>query len=81
MILLWAGGVGCAGGGRGIGELGGDRAAGAGSLGPAPAGVAEAVEGMMRALGLGAKMDAERLSLTARRYADLMAASLSLIHI
>ena len=29
----------------------------------------------MRALGLGAKMDAERLSLTARRYADLMAAS------
>jgi GTP cyclohydrolase I len=42
---------------------------------PAPAGVAEAVEGMMRALGLGAKMDAERLSLTARRYADLMAAS------
>ena len=42
---------------------------------PAPQAVAEAVEGMMRALGLGAKMDAERLSLTARRYADLMAAS------
>ena len=52
-----------------------EAALGAPSPAPAPAGVAEAVEGMMRALGLGAKMDAERLSLTALRYADLMAAS------
>ena len=52
-----------------------DVALGAPSPPPAPVGVAEAVEGMMRALGLGAKMEPERLSLTARRYADLMAAS------
>lgn len=52
-----------------------DVALGVPSPPPAPVGVAEAVEGMMRALGLGAKMEPERLSLTARRYADLMAAS------
>jgi len=42
---------------------------------PAPAAVATAVEQMMHALGLGDRMSAEALAATARRYADLMAAS------
>jgi GTP cyclohydrolase I len=41
----------------------------------APPAAAEAVERMMRALGLDARMSADRLAATARRYADLMAAS------
>ena len=41
----------------------------------APAAVAAAVERMMRALGLGDRITPERLTATARRYADLMAVS------
>ena len=41
----------------------------------APAAVAAAVERMMRALGLGDRIPPERLTATARRYADLMAVS------
>ena len=50
-----------------LGEFGGAAAA--------PPAAAEAVERMMRALGLDARMSADRLAATARRYADLMAAS------
>ena len=50
-----------------LGECGGAAAA--------PPAAAEAVERMMRALGLDARMSADRLAATARRYADLMAAS------
>lgn len=49
-----------------LGEFGGAAA---------PPAAAEAVERMIRALGLDARMSADRLAATARRYADLMAAS------
>ena len=43
--------------------------------GSAPPAAAEAAERMMRALGLDARMSSDRLAATARRYANLMAAS------
>ena len=43
--------------------------------GSAPPAAAEAAERMMRALGLDARMSSEKLAATARRYANLMAAS------
>ena len=43
--------------------------------GSAPPAAAEAAERMMRALGLDARMSSDKLAATARRYANLMAAS------